>query len=453
MTANQRCVSVTTAITVALLAVTLSAAGPVQIYPPSGPGGPIVIAVLADHYSNSQADQDAFAYVADYIFNTTFLHDPHYYGARATQFKIVTLFQAVPAGSESNYGFSRSGSGDCDIHFDATTTTIAINDALSNANIAATKTVVIGNYDYNFGCRSGNWVYIAAGAAGSETLEHEMGHLLGDLFDEYAQGPKSSQHYPGYLNRLNCSTETDATKRDWAKLGLPGVTDELACELYGFGIWHPFLQCRMGASRSGKFCDVCRLNMDASFEELTNPPPPVSIPRAPTNLRISGAGFFMQPPSARVEDQSVRVLARFDRIRSTLSILSANDVAARTVPHYRRTGDYVYELTDHGNTFAVGVIGGDPFQVRVYRGGSTQHSSVDKDVANIEISIPGVTRDTLVSPERTVEILIYRLDPRVNNEPITPARLVVLKTTNQAKYIAKVNQDDLKKAAQKRPIP
>jgi hypothetical protein len=198
------------------------------------------------------------------------------------------------------------------------------------------------------------------------------------------------------------------------------------------------------------FCAVCRREMDAEIDELCKPAPPLTVPSAPTHLRVIEAGLFGQPTrpgSPKPEDQSVHLLVQLNRVARTVTIVRATDVPARVIARYRRTGDYVYEITDHGATIATGVIGGNPFQVRSYQGGSAPHGASEKDVANIEVAIPGVTRETLQTPALAVEILFYKLDPRVNNEPITPARLAALKDTNAAQYMTRVTQQTLKLAA------
>src|SRR5438105_7626147 len=93
------------------------AAQPTQIYPAGGAqGGPIVIAVLADHYQATTADIDAFNLAARNFFNVGLMHDPTYYEGQAGKFTIKTLFQPwarSPATPQSNYLFAESQTGAC----------------------------------------------------------------------------------------------------------------------------------------------------------------------------------------------------------------------------------------------------------------------------------------------------------------------------------------------------
>ena len=54
----------------------------------------------------------------------------------------------------------------------------------SPARIRSTS-LVIGNHPYNFGCTDGAWTYMAVDAVGTDVLQHELGHVIAELFDEW----------------------------------------------------------------------------------------------------------------------------------------------------------------------------------------------------------------------------------------------------------------------------
>ena len=161
--------------------VSASPAAAQQIHPQGGAGAtnPVVIAVLADGYTAAQ--QPAFNADAANFFLSGLLQD-QYFKTKAGLMRITKVFDDVVPPATSNYGF-RMGvmQGACELAFPTDTTNIQI----AAASIGANYVVVIGNYPYTVGCTLGNVAYVSAGASGVKVLEHEFGHMLASLWDEF----------------------------------------------------------------------------------------------------------------------------------------------------------------------------------------------------------------------------------------------------------------------------
>ena len=67
--------------------------------------------------------------------------------------------------------------------------------------------MVIGNHPYNIGCTSGKWTYVAVDAVGTDVFQHELGHLVGELFDEWAMPSNGSDSlsWPDRDAEFNCA--------------------------------------------------------------------------------------------------------------------------------------------------------------------------------------------------------------------------------------------------------
>jgi IgA Peptidase M64 len=425
---------------------------PMTIYPPTGSGGPIVIAVLADHFT--AIEEDDFKAAANNFITYSLMSDP-YYLLHASAFSVKAIFEpwtASPSTPSSNYGFELgAGVSNCSIHWAVNTTTLIDNVVRAPLNPAVT--VVIGNYDYNFGCKQDTWTYIAVGSLGNRILEHELAHAIGGLYDEFSLPENINTRHPETRDHGNCST---LPTPQW--MPLAGASNDPECDLYGVGVVHPFPTCRMRAV-SAKFCEVCYYEMKSAIEEFTNPP------AAPTSLPISSAGFFggqpppqpnSQPAQPRIpvtaQNRSVSVLVRVDRDTRQTAVLSATDISGPVVQHHRRLGDYVYEINEGGNTIASGVIAGNPFDSHSFGGTSIPHTSPKNESAAITVTIPGITRAMLRSGSRAVDIFFYQFGPSIGKDPITPQRLAELKADGtKLKRIGEVPYAALKVAAAGNP--
>ena len=183
--------------------------GQTQIYPENNaPGGPIVVAVVADHYGPQ--DQMTFTRDARNVVVRGLLADPDF-ATLTGQVTVLAYFDpwTGPAESPSSrYGFEvEAGVTNCSISWTANTDALVDNVADDRNPL---RTIVVGNYGYVFGCTSGQWTYVTAGAVGQPVLQHEFGHLLARLFDEYVLSANTSVPHPTMIpaaDRRNCSTQ------------------------------------------------------------------------------------------------------------------------------------------------------------------------------------------------------------------------------------------------------
>jgi hypothetical protein len=407
---------------------------PVQIHPPTGAGGPVRIAVLADHFTSGE--QDDFNAAAQNFIQHSLLNDP-YYRAHASAFTVKTLFEAWTSGAApSNYGFELGvGSSSCSIHWATNTTSLV--DAVVRPAMNPVLTVIIGNYDYNFGCSQDTWSYIAVGSLGNRVIEHELGHSIGGLDDEFSLPDQLTTPYPSTKDSGNCST---LTPPQWANVPSSGSIPE--CDLFGVGISHAFQQCRMRVPDQA-FCAVCNAQMDGAFAEFTPANP------APTDLPVVGAAFFSfqpPPPPPPAAGRSVAVLVRVNDQTGKTTVLSTTEVPGPAVGHYRRLGDYVYEIREQDRTVASSVIAGNPFSTHSYRGMAAPHASPVAHEVAINVTIPDISKAALASGLRAPEIIFYKLG-RAGTGPITPQRLADLKSSSIAREIARVPYSALKFSA------
>lgn len=428
-----------------------AAATQTQIHPPSGAGGPVVIAVLADHYA--AGEETDFNYDAANFFTYGLLADS-YFMARAADLRIVTFFEPVAAGVQSNYEFDiDAGTSNCGLGWTANT---AGKMQAVVGGINPTHTVVIGNHPYNTGCTMGTWTYVAVDAVGTDVLQHEFGHLLAELFDEWALGSNGATPYPKVIaanDRRNCWGTV--TTPHWQ--GLAGVTNQIGCDLYRTGVIHPFLNCRMGATHHTAFCAVCLANMEAAFAYIRNPdlenPDLQTTPAAPTGLRIIKAAFVTQPVPATPPplqptpaDQPVlRLLVAFDPSTNGLTVKGRTDATGRYVPSYRRLGEYVYELLEADKTIEVGVLPRHLFEARGYQGGAQQHRTSPPQATDVVVQIPGETSRSVAAPGRALRLVIYKLMPSVTAPIINRSVFATIKASKQAERVAELTADELRK--------
>jgi hypothetical protein len=451
--------------------VTLVAQTPVQIHPTAPPdvNRAITIAVLADGFTASAEDQADFNDAAANFFTYGLLVDADF-EPHKDLIAVKTIFKPVATASASQFGFVLgAGYSNCSIHWDESpgpTGTAALIEAAA-APVNPTHVVVIGNHNYNFGCSDDTWTYVAVGAVGEQIIHHELGHLLGGLKDEYAIPELAKIRYPDPFDEVNCSTApfaTPPTAPHWVTSGLlaaPAGGFPEGCALYGKGIVRPTDDCRMGVHGTA-FCKVCSTEMQKTWDYYSNPEgwnPNLSARAIPANLRISTAGFSLQPSppqSAQLPQGSqLRLLTNVNRVTGAVTVQTATDVTGALVPRRRRVGVYVSEVMEGNNEIAFDVISGDPFSSHGYRGGGSQHTRVPgepptpSETASIVVSIPGVSRADLISGKRAVGLTFYQLGPTVKDPIIRQDAWAKYRTGNQVKRIASVTPDKLKELVEK----
>lgn len=443
--------------------LTLFAATQKKVHPETGAGGPIRIAVVADHYRAAQEgefDQDV-----ENFFKYGLLEDPDFYKARAGDLHIETFFEAIAGSEVSKYGFTvGSGVSDCAVQWAADTTDKLVE---LTKGFAPEHIVVIGNYPYNFGCTSGEWSYLALDAVGTDVLPHEFGHALGELYDEWAPTPGKtgpSQEQTDIIDaKMNCAKDAGTA---WWMTPFPSATNPPGCALYT-DLVHPFTDCRMGATHHEMFCPVCRLQMTKAFDYLVNPDrenPDVTNPD-PQNpdtqnpnqaarsyrpeFRIMNAVFREQPPGTPGTRPIFQLLVSFDPTKGVLTAKKGYFVTAPYKAKHRRGGGrLVYEFSEgdgpNNVILEVGVLPQQAFTSRSYRGGAQQHRVSDPQAADVLLQLPNVVEKDVQS--RPLRLKIYRLASTVEQLNITPDVLMQLKNVKRATEVANLTTDMIRGA-------
>jgi hypothetical protein len=423
---------------------------PTPVFPPTAP---VVIAVLADHYA--AGEETEFNHDVENFFKYGLLVDG-YYKQKLGDLQVYTYFDATTSG-ESSYGFRiGANAGNCAVG-DSPDTASKIQNVVGGVN--PVHTIVIGNHPYEIGCTKGTWTYVAVDAVGTDVLQHELGHALGELFDEWAMASKGSTPHGPFTpgkDRLNCAV-TPPPPAHWMPK-FPDATNEAECDLHANGVIHPYHDCRMGKTHHTAFCKVCAKLMDDSFDyfrnpegggvlnsRITNPNPLNANPHvaAPQpQFGFVNAAFFAQqsrvPPPAPQPRPLVRVLAEFNPTARTVTPKSQTFATAVYVPSYRRLGQYVYEVLDGTNTLEVGVIPDHLFESRAY-GGGTQHGTSAQQTVEVVITVPDEDAKTLAAPNRRLRVIMYRISDGSPVRFINRQAFAAMKKTNEVVSLAEMS--------------
>jgi hypothetical protein len=422
------------------------------IYPASGTGGGYVIAVVSDGYVSS--DEWQFDRAVDGLILNGLMQDT-FYSSHGSAFTIKKIFKASPLSQQSlfqikpNYDLRR-----CYIDYVEGDTTKAIDDVVKD--LAPVRVIVVGNYEgLSFGCRVDNWTYVSAGAREiGGVLEHEFGHLIAGLFDEYTLNPPP---FTDEVDRLNCSTKETPY---WSLSdGLPASattnpTNEPGCLLYESETAHlirrPYSMCMMRAT-GAPFCDICagemadqlashtvapssrldRIPLLRSLSEalivhaasMQQPARKADARQPPTVQPTAITRRAAQPPSARPPAAHVRLLIEVkddpDATKRTTKLVSVTDVTAPVVTRIRQVGTYAWEALEDGRPIATGVFPGDPFQKAPYGNAGAPHPAAQRTaVSSVVVMIPNRTLEEL--RKRNIDIVFFKLKPSAGREEIPP---------------------------------
>jgi len=438
-----------------LLISSLAAVPGNQVHPPTTTpsSAPVYLAVLADHYAANEEDE--FNADVENFFKRGLLVDD-YFKRKAADFRVVTFFEATPPGQESRYGFTIGVSdGNCAVKDDPIKTPDAIEQTLGTEN--PTHVIVLGNWPYNFGCTKDTWTYVAVDAVGTDVLQHEMGHLIGDLYDEWSKASNDGATYGAVIPRddyRNCATDPPAANPIWSDY-LTDVTNEPGCDLYKNGIVRPYHDCRMGATHSKKFCTVCEKRMNWKFAYYYNPTtidPNIynyvsttsTMPAVPSHVRALPSAFRLVSTAYAAEQQTptipivdvYRVLVDFNPGDKKLVSRHKSFTRSAYVPNYLRVGKYVYEVRDKDKVIEVGVVPDRVFETHGSRGGAPHQVGV-RGSAQFIVSIPGENQKTLGDGSRQLKIVILEVPVSVKLPPII-SKLVVDKYRSQLPVVVEL---------------
>jgi hypothetical protein len=384
-----------------------AASAQTQIHPPGGGGAtnPVVIAVLADGYTN--AEQDEFNADAANFFLSGLLQDSYFKG-KAGFMRITTVFELPVPPATSKYGF-RMGvmDGACQVAFP--TDTIPIQTAA--ASLGADYVVVIGNYPYTVACTLGKVAYVSAGASGVKVLEHEFGHMLASLWDEFGLPSSGSTPFPHLIpagDKRNCARRPP--NPHWGTAGLDG------CGLYNAAIVRPTNMCRMGASHHPDFCDVCSRYLNSWFNALPGGAGAIASHERTPQVGFVRAAFPLSPgqtPGQKppATQPILRLLLRFNPERGTAELRRGFNSTGVYVPSHQRVGKYAYEILDDKNLVDFGILSDQLFQTRGHAGGVGLHGAAPAASTEVIVQIPGETIERLRQPTTNVSMVIWELLP------------------------------------------
>jgi hypothetical protein len=376
-----------------------------QIHPKPGTGAtnPVVIAVLADGYTSKEEKE--FDADAANFFLSGLLQD-QFFKTKAGFMRITTKFESVTTSGTSKYGFQMGVSdGACELTFP--TDTIPIWAAA--ASVGADYVVVIGHHPYTVGCTLGKIAYLSAGAAGVKVLEHEFGHMLASLWDEFGVPGNGTNPFPHVIDpgdKRNCSRRPP--NPHWGAAAIDG------CGLYNVGIVRPSNMCRMGAGHHPDFCMVCRNYLNGWFNAL---PGPGSVGAIASHERTPQMGIvrasFQPTPGQKppATQPIVRLMLRVDFDKGTAVPRRGFNSTGVYVPSHRRVGKLVYEILDNNKIVDFGVLSDQLFQARGYAGGVGEHGSERVNSAEVIVQIPGETVEGLRGATRNVSMVMWELLP------------------------------------------
>ncbi len=467
-----------------LLFVSAAASAQSQIYPaPPAVGGRYVIVVISDGYAANEWWK--FDRAVNGLLLNGLMADPFYSGQGAS-FTIHKVFLPQTTVGQSNFGITPNYDVNrCYIDTEPGTpptptspgtpgTTDKIEAAVQS--LAPTRTVVIGNYEgVSMGCTEDTWTFVSAGAREvGGVLEHEFGHLIAGLYDEYAL-KGANDPYPGpAVDGPNCSNAFTGGLRTpvWAKVTtLPHpVTNPDGCLFYETGIYRPYDTCRM-RSPDAAFCDVCA----GAMSDVLKPLASSILARINMTAPVLAAGFFQQPQARPVVPPGTARLAPSIRLMVEIAkpladssfgakarVTSSASMTSPVVQSYRRVGDYVYGIVEGPDTvLEVVVLPGDPFQRRAYGGVSAPHRASDDPItarpvltSRVAVMLPGLTRAAIMT--RPIHVLFYRLDSSTAHQAdgtpasVTPAAFGALIAVHWP-VLVDIATDDLRKAVSSLP--
>ena len=444
-------------IIVALASAAVSGATVKQVHPTTTPGGnpPVVIAVLADHYA--AGEEQEFDYDVENFIKYGLLADG-YYEKKKNDLKVVSIFDATPPGQGSIYDFKIApGIGNCAV-VNAGDAVGKINTALGTLHVV--HTVVLGNYPYNFGCTDGSWTYVAVDAVGTDVLQHEFGHVLGELFDEWSTPQNKITNYPKTISMFdtrNCwPTMPPATKPPhWKSSGkFPKAKEYPECDLFGKRVVHPFEFCRMGTKNEHPhhpaFCEVCEWEMNSTFlfyrnwrRIINNPatyqtggprPQASHTPTMPPRFRVMNAAF-VEPAREREQDPTtgpikiLRYRVEINPATGTMIFKGRTNANGMYVPSYRRNGRFAFEYVVDGKTMEVGVIPDHVFEARGFRGGAPAHRASDERPVEVVIAIPNEDTSSIATGNR--QLMLYRIPNNMPGRFITPDNFSAIRTSEK----------------------
>jgi hypothetical protein len=235
----------------------------------------------------------------------------------------------------------------------------------SNTTLNNTLNQLVPGWDYAFiilnttsggGCRRGNTLAITMGS-GATTAMHEMGHMVGNLGDEYTGTANFTGTDPGIINMTTATTRATLKWNTFVNPSTPiptnagaftGSTSDDAGLFagatfggtrYASGISRPAVNCRMNGN-APPFCPICYNQMEESVDS-----------RHEFVYRDVYTGHFKKGNTDSVMIHNANSIALYNGINDEI-----DPAWARTLP------DAVWDAYRPGDRFYVGDFDGDGIQ-------------------------------------------------------------------------------------------
>jgi hypothetical protein len=415
-----------------------------QIHPQvSNPNAPVRIAIIADHYTLGEKKE--FDYDVENFVKFGLLADG-FYQTQSGSIDIVSYFEETPAGQASRFGFAIGpGDGNCAVSAPGDILS-KLSDAIGTVPVIPTRYVVLANHPYNIGCTDGDWTYVAVDAVGTDVFEHELGHLIGLLRDEWAMPSYAGMTPPPIFGESNCAPPSpDPYWMNNPKF--PGARKLPECNLYPEGLVHAFEHCRMGKMNHRNFCLVCLELMRKGFTYVESTPPqsgptPVAshLPERPAGFRIMNASFATARGNTAVQDKGnpprpvMRLIVEFAPGREANSgrLEEKRRIFATSVyvPNHRRAGEFLFEISDGKGVREVGVIPDHMLRSRSFQGGP--HGTSGVRPVQMFIDVPDANEKNVGTDFRVV---VYRIPDTVKETVITKNTWDQLRTSKDHAFV------------------
>ncbi len=418
------------------------------------------IAVLAEGYSSSDADQSKFnSDVDSLLLNGVFGHDFYKLNKNAFNIYRVNLISNQTGVSKRVYNengtpfdpsddaiasdaprdtalkFIWSGSwAHCWLEYSDDTEAL-LDAALSQYVPTYNYVLVILNQDAYGGCGGGGRQYVPRGVSW-DVIAHEYGHGIGGLLDEYFN--PSTTYSGSVVNGPNVASVSDRTTVAWHDLILPStpvpttlgvgvdpnqtVGEFLGGGTFEKGLYRPVDDCRM-RSNSPPYCPVCARHLQSIVgPHLSSPTPAGPAPithskmymtvplelRGATEMHASsddaqrnnrGKPADATAKAAGMEPESyLHLVLRVNRAGEA-KLVSAAEVPGVAVISNAKVGNYAYEVTQKGNESVIIHSLPDPFEGRAFPSPPTAQDPNGKPEGHHELERP--TTDVVVRIPRS----------------------------------------------------
>jgi len=284
-------------------------------------------------------------------------------------------------------------------------------------------------------------------------LEHEFGHMLASLWDEFGLPSSGSTPFPHVIpsgDRRNCARRPP--NPHWGAAAVDG------CALYNAGVARPSDKCRMAAGHYPDFCDVCSRYLNSWFNALPGGPGAIASHEPTPQMGFVRAAF--QPSPGQTPGQKppatqpiLRLLLRFNHEKGTAELRRGFNSTGVYVPSHQRVGKYAYEILDGKELIDFGVLSDQLFQARSYAGGVGPHGAAPAASVEVIVQIPGQTIERLRASTSNVSMVIWELLPDFPGGDINRGTFMKFRSEKFMKQTQVISAAEIRKVLAEPPPP